>query len=178
MIYLPQQIIIIFFGFKNISSCVMISQEQSFQYSLYKLTFRADKSSESESIFLTWSDLPAQPSGHRWKVLLTGINRIFSKSLRVTLNKVALQPRLSATCCVTQGFWFYKQKSQGVSWHCTFKSKKIKSHKRIWLHSDLSYAGPLAALPCENVYGAPHSLQPAHNLIKMPFNATLPVWGF
>lgn len=113
-----------------------------------------------------------------------------SKSIRMTLKRVTMQLRESVPCCdrLTQSFWLCKQKSQEVSWHCTFKSRrkkntsntKISLHNTscICLHFPVSYAPPLIEFPCENVYTASHSSQPPHGVIKMPFKALLSVSGF
>lgn len=80
---------------------------------------------------------------------------------------------LAVTYQVTQSFWLCKQKPQEVSWHCTFKRRKTFNTK-ISLHNTyricpclpVSCVPPLIVVPCENVYSAFHSSQPAQSLIK------------
>lgn len=134
------------------------------------------------------------PSGHHWRVLFTGINKVeFPKASewhwkQSLCNRGSL--RLAVTYQVTQSFWLCKQKSQEVSWHCTFKSRKYIYKKtfntKISFHNTscislcfpVSYAPPLIVFPCENVYSASHSSQPPHTQIKMPFTTLFSVSGF
>lgn len=139
---------------------------------------------------VTWNYLLFYPSGHHWRVLFTGIHKVEFPKASVWHWKQSLCNRgnlcLAVTYQVTQSFWLCKQKSQEVSWHCTFKSRKktfnikISLHNTscICLHFPVSYAPPLIVFPCENVYSASHSSQPPHSLLKMPFKALFSVSGF
>lgn len=132
---------------------------------------------------VTWNYLLFYPSCHHWRVLFTGIHKVeFPKASewhwkQSPCNRGNLC--LAVTYQVTQPFWLCKQKSQEVSWHCTFKSRKKKTFntKIICLCFPVPYAPPLIVFPCENIYSASHSSQPPHSLLKMPFKALFSVSG-